>query len=112
MYKSLLLLAGLCACVATENTDRRLASFGLPTSAQQADYQMRQSTLEVFVKSNHPALITDIRAGGGQTLTEAMDRAGIPDTDRPTRILQMQGNIGLYEATPGALVSALSVYGR
>ncbi len=111
MRKPLLLLAFASACTPTAQTDERLARFGLPTSVQQADGQQRQSSIEVFVKSNHPALIADIRAGGGQTLTEAMDRARIPQADRATRIIQLQGSLGVYESSPGALVAALSAYG-
>ena len=41
-----------------------------------------------------------------------MDTAGVPIGDRPARVLQMQGDIGLYEATPDALVLALTIYGQ
>lgn len=68
--------------------------------------------VEVLVKSNHPALIAEIDAGGGPLLTRAFDAAGVPEQDRPARTLQLQGNLGLYDANPGALVTALSVYGR
>lgn len=112
MRKPLLLLAFASACTPTAQTDQRLVRFGLPTSVQQVDAQQRQSTIEVFVKSNHPALIAQIRAGGGQTLTEAMDRARVPQTDRATRIIQLQANLALYDASPGALVTALTTFGR
>ena len=68
--------------------------------------------VEVLVKSNHPALIAEINAGTGPLLTRAFDAAGVPEQDRPARTLQLQGNLGLYDANPGALVTALSVYGR
>ncbi len=68
--------------------------------------------VEVLVKSNHPALIAEINAGGGALLTQAFDAAGVAPQDRPARILQLQGNLGLYDVNPGALVTALSVYGR
>ncbi len=68
--------------------------------------------VEVLVKSNHPALIAEINAGGGPLLTRTFDAAGVPVQDRPARTLQLQGNLGLYDANPGALVTALSVYGR
>lgn len=72
----------------------------------------RQGQVEILVKSNHPAIIQDIQNGGGPNLTEAMDTAGVPIGDRPARVLQMQGDIGLYEATPDALVLALTIYGQ
>jgi len=40
-----------------------------------------------------------------------MDAANIPVEDRPARIFQMQSDLGLYNANPGALVTALMVYG-
>ena len=73
---------------------------------------LRQGQVEILVKSNHPAIIQDIQNGGGPNLTEAMDTAGVPIGDRPARVLQMQGDIGLYEATPDALVLALTIYGQ
>ena len=76
-----------------------------------AAYQKRQGDVELIVKSNYTQIKADIRAGGGPILTKAMDVAGIAASDRPARIIQLQSNIGLYQTTPGALVTALMVYG-
>ena len=84
---------------------------GLTTAASNAVYSERRGTVEVLVKSNHPALIDQINAGSGPILTQAMDAARIPQEDRETRIFQMQSDLGLYQANPGALVTALMVYG-
>jgi len=84
---------------------------GFATAASNAIYSQRRGAVELFVKTNHPALIEQINAGGGVTLTEAMDTANIPVEDRPARIFQMQSDLGLYNANPGALVTALMVYG-
>ena len=84
---------------------------GLTTAASNAVYSERRGTVEVLVKSNHPALIDQINAGNGPILTQAMDAARIPQEDRETRIFQMQSDLGLYQANPGALVTALMVYG-
>jgi len=83
----------------------------LTTAASNAVYSERRGTVEVLVKSNHPALIDQINAGNGPILTQAMDAARIPQEDRETRIFQMQSDLGLYQANPGALVTALMVYG-
>jgi hypothetical protein len=83
----------------------------LATAASNAVYSARRGEVEVLVKSNHPALIAQINAGGGPILTQAMDTANIPLEDRPARIVQMQSDLGLYNANPGALVTALMVYG-
>ena len=89
---------------------------GLPMSGASsvfgnAAYTKRRGEVEVIVKSNFDAIRTDIRAGGGPVLTKAMDAAGIPERDRPTRIIQLQSDSALYNSTPGALVTALMVYG-
>jgi len=73
--------------------------------------QTRRGALELLVKANHPALMADIVAGGGATLTRALDSAGVPAADRPARIIQLQSNAGLYQANPGALIAALAIYG-
>lgn len=84
---------------------------GATTLFDNAAYAQRRGTVEVIVKSNFDAIIADIGSGDGPTLTDAMDAAGIPPRDRPARIIQLQSNIGLYQANPGALVTALMVYG-
>lgn len=76
-----------------------------------AAYSQRRGTVELIVKSEFPALLNDISAGSGPALSRAMDAALIPAQDRPTRTLQLQGDLGLYSANPGALVTALMVYG-
>ena len=84
---------------------------GLATAAENAAYQQRRGAVELIVKTNHPTLLEEIAAGGGPVLTRAMDTARIPAADRPARVLQLQGDLGLYQSNPGALVVALMVYG-
>ena len=88
-----------------------LPILGLTTAASNAVYSERRGTVEVLVKSNHPALIDQINSGNGPILTQAMDAARIPQEDRATQIFQMRSDLGLYQANPGALVNALMVYG-
>jgi hypothetical protein len=76
-----------------------------------AAYSQRRGAVELVVKSEFPAILNDINAGSGPILTRAMDAALIPVQDRPTRVLQLQGDLGLYSANPGALITALMVYG-
>ena len=76
-----------------------------------AAYEKRRGAVELIVKSNYEQIKTDIRAGGGPVLTKAMDAARIPQRDRPARTIQTQSDMGLYNTTPGALVTALMVYG-
>ncbi len=71
----------------------------------------RRGQVEVIVKANFDAIRSDIRMGGGPVLSKAMDASGIPERDRPARILQLQSDAGLYNQTPCALVTALMVYG-
>ena len=76
-----------------------------------AAYQQQRGTVELIVKSEFPAILADISASGGPVLTRAMAAAGILPQDRPTRIIQLQSDYGLYAANPGALVTALMVFG-
>ena len=80
---------------------------GIDTAA----YSQRRGAVELIVKSEFPAILSDISAGSGPVLTRAMETALIPSQDRPARVLQLQGDLGLYSANPGALVTALMVFG-
>lgn len=76
------------------------------------EYNQRQSDTELFVKTNHEALVRDLRAGGGPTLAEALRTAGVPPEDRETRAIQLSREAETYARSPGALISALMVYAR
>lgn len=105
-----LALTLLAACTTQENFflgPFELAQTGINTSA----YSQQRGAVELIVKSEFPAILTDISAGSGPVLTRAMDAAGIPAQDRSTRALQLRGDFGLYSTNPGALVTALMVYG-
>ncbi|MFZ3584600.1 hypothetical protein ACOI1H_20920 [Loktanella sp. DJP18] len=80
------------------------------TSALTAPDNQR-GAVEVAVKSEFPAIMAQIDAGGGPALTAAFDAAGVPSEDRPARIIQLQRDAGLYDANPGALTQALLVWG-
>lgn len=82
----------------------------ITSAAEYAVHNQRRGQVEIFVKSNFTAVISDIRAGGGPTLTEAMNIAGIPLNDRPARLVKLRSDIGLYDTAPGALVTALMIY--
>lgn len=84
---------------------------GISTALENQAYNERRGRVEIIVKSNYPGILDEIRAGGGPALSEAMDVARIPQGDRPARVTQLQGDLGLYNANPGALVVALMVYG-
>ena len=85
---------------------------GASTFVGNAAYEQRRGQVEVIVKSDYEAIKNDIRASGGPSLTQAMDAANIPERDRPTRIIQLQSDFGLYSTSPGALITALMVYGN
>ncbi|MDG1377303.1 MAG: hypothetical protein P8P56_09840 [Yoonia sp.] len=114
MRSALPVFCFLAACSSQDNQlgNPFTAPFaGFATAASNAVYSDRRGAVELFVKTNHPTLIQQINAGGGPTLTEAMNKANIPLEDRPARIVQLQSDLGLYDATPGALITALMVYG-
>lgn len=71
----------------------------------------RRGAVEVAVKGAFPAILDEIEAGEGPNLSLALDAAGVPAQDRPSRLVQLRGDLGLYEANPGALVAALLLYG-
>lgn len=73
--------------------------------------RQRRGAVEVAVKSAFPGILDEIAAGGGPGLAAAFDAAGVPVGDRPTRITQLQGDLGLYGSNPGALAAALALYG-
>ncbi|MGJ8612021.1 MAG: hypothetical protein ACSHWY_13050 [Octadecabacter sp.] len=82
---------------------------GLGTAIGNATYGAQRGQVEVFVKTNHPALITDIRAGGGATLTQAFDIANVPTAVRAPHTIQLQSDLALYSGNLDALVVAIMV---
>lgn len=80
------------------------------TSALTAPDRQR-GAVELAVKSEFPAIMAQINAGGGPALDAAFNAAGVPFEDRPARIIQLQGDAGLYNANPAALTQALLVWG-
>ena len=114
-YRTLPLLILLSACTGEANhlgNPLLLPISGIGTAIENQAYNERRGRVEVLVKSNYPGILDEIRAGGGPVLTEAMDTARIPEGDRPARVTQLQGDLGLYNGNPGALVVALMVYGN
>ena len=85
--------------------------YAVSTGLENAVYNERRGQVEVIVKSNYPGILSEIEAGGGPVLTEAMDTALIPVADRPARLIQMKADLPLYRESPEALVVALMVYG-
>lgn len=85
---------------------------GVSTAIGNTAYNKRRGEVEVIVKSNFDRIRQDIVAGGGPVLDKAMDAARIPVDERPARIIQLQGDMGIYAGNPGALVTALMVYGQ
>lgn len=81
----------------------------LGSSLGNAQYNQTRGKVEVFVKTNHPALIADIRNGGGPTLTKAYDLAAAPKPLRDEHTLQLQSDPALYAANLDALVVAIMV---
>ena len=103
MIRSLLFLVllGLPAC----SGGLDVGSLVRPADAE------RRGAVEVAVKSAYPGILNEIEAGAGPNLQAALDAAGVPPGDRPARLIQLRGDLALYEANPGALVAALLLYG-
>ena len=98
----LALVAALAACDPVSGLSNLVSAGNAPNRA----------AVEVAVKSDFPALIDEIGAGGGPLLARAYDAARVPETDRPARTLALNGNLGLYASSPDALVAALVAAGR
>lgn len=107
MRSSLLFLTLIAGCGIVPD----LRNTVLTDPAEQAIYQDRRAAVELVVKSNFDAVIADIGTGGGPALTEAFDVAGIPIEDRATRAYQLNTDLGLYVGNPGALITAIMIYG-
>ena len=73
--------------------------------------QKRRGEVELIVKSNYPQIQDDNRNGGGPALTKAMDAAGVPESERRARTLQLQGDTRLWQSAPAVLVTSLLLYG-
>ncbi len=110
MRPALILPLILAAC-ATDPSNPGVPVFTPLTAMTDPGYAQKRGQVEIIVKTNYDAIRRDIDAGGGPALTAAMDAAGVPPQDRPTRIIQLQSDMGLYDANPGALVTALMVFG-
>jgi hypothetical protein len=102
LKRALPLLMVLAACAPGLN----VGALVNPAEAQ------RRGAVELAVKTAFPGILNEIAAGGGPALTAAMDAAGIPPGDRAARLIQLQGDVNLYGSNPGALASALLLYGR
>ena len=113
MRSSLILLILVAGCSQEANhlgNPLLLPVNALTSATENAVYNQRRGRVEIAVKSTFDQIIPEIRAGGGPAISTAMDEAGIPLQDRPARITQLRGDIGIYENNPGALVTALMVY--
>ena len=82
---------------------------GLSNAISNASYNEVRGKVELFVKTNHPALMTDIQRGGGATLEQAYDIAGAPNAIRPEHTLHLQSDRALYAANLEALIVAIMV---
>ena len=113
MRKFALLFLGLTAAC-TSQPNHLGNPFLLPVSAlgsaiSNASYNEKRGKVEIYVKSNHPALIADIRNGGGPTLTQAFQIANVPKPIRAPHTLQLQSDLALYSNNIEALIVAIMV---
>lgn len=109
---ALLLILGLSACTGEANHLGNPLTWPFQAAAngiQNASYAQTRGAVELYVKTHHPELVRDLRAGGGPALTEAFDIANVPHEVRASHTLQMQSNLDLYETDLGALVVAIMV---
>ncbi|MBS1302769.1 hypothetical protein [Loktanella sp. SALINAS62] len=103
---SCLIILGACAPAGVALQNPFTGVLSKPSLSDQ-----QRGAVELAVKSELPAIMNDVSAGGGPALTRAFDAAGVPVADRPARIIQLRSDSGLYAASPGALASALLIWG-
>ena len=106
IYRLAIAALSLAAC--TDGTNP--LSMTLASASDTAAYTERRAAVELYVKSNFNAVISDISTGSGPSLDRAMDIAGIPVSDRPARAIQLRSDLGLYRNAPGPLVQTLMLY--
>ena len=113
MRKFALLFLGFTAACTTE-ANHLGNPFVLPVSAlgtalSNASYNETRGKVEIYVKTNHPALIADIRRGGGPALTQVFEIAKVPKEIRAPHTLQLQSDLALYSSNLEALIVAIMV---
>ncbi|WP_424970211.1 hypothetical protein [Dinoroseobacter sp. S76] len=107
-----LVALGACGTEANHLGNPLLWPVTLPVSAvEEAVYSARRAEVSSFVAANYPALLDEIRASGGTTLSEAFDLARVPAASRAEVTARFAEDIALYEADQEALVVALMVSG-
>ena len=111
MRIALLFVLGLAACAPGGGTPFTWPVDPVQIGLNVAAYSQRRGMVELAVKAGFPAILDQISAGQGPVLAQALQAAGVPAQDQPARTLQLQGDLGLYAANPGALVTALMLYG-
>ena len=83
---------------------------------ENASYDARRKRVSDHVAANYNALIADIRAGGGPTLTKAADLAIVHPTARATMRQDLRNDLGKFTPdSPAArenLVVWIMVHGR
>lgn len=99
----------LAACSSGGTFDGNSPFNRIGTAIGNAANGEQRGQVEVFVKTNHPALIADIRAGGGPTLTQAFDIIEVPTNIRAGNTIRLQSELALYSANLDALIAALMV---
>ncbi len=113
MRKSPLLFLPLVAACTTEanhlGNPLLLPVTAIGTAFGNGAYNQTRGKVELFVKTNHPALIADIRNGGGPALTKVFDIADVPKEARDPHTLQLQSDLALYANNYDALVVAIMV---
>lgn len=109
---ALILLTFTAACTTQANhvgNPLMLPVSALGNAINNAAYSGTRGQVEVFVKTNHPALVADIQRGGGPTLTEAFNIANVPAAVRARHTLQLQSDLALYSNNIEALIVAIMV---
>lgn len=112
--KRLLLIPLLAGC--TDQPSHIPNPLALPaqavaTTVQNAGYGARRDRVARYVADHHGEIVADIAAGGGATLTTAMELAWIAAPKRAAVTGVLAEDLTQYSRDPEALVVALMVHG-
>jgi hypothetical protein len=81
------------------------------SAVQNGLYDARRDRVEAFVAAHQAAILAEAAAGGGATLHQAMDLAGVPAGQRAALTAELRQGHDRYVRDGETLVVALMVHG-
>jgi len=114
MSRALVLLVVLAACSNEAShvpNPVLLPGHAISAGLHNVAYNARRRPVSALVTQNHAELVTEISAGGGPVLDQAMALARVPVSRRPELQARLREDLDLYRRDPEALTVAIMVQG-